>query len=291
MSFQDHPAAHSMDTTWFAVDRDGKVASFDTGEAGAMPATSGDPEEVVAHLDALPRRAARLRVRTLPAFAGESPHRASPGHPALLHLKRAEVLAPELAAGDALRVPSEGSEAVYVASPSAGLLARVHASGECLGCAHEYGAPGGGAEGELPPPARRGLYEYAHGCDNWIAGPYQLVAKPDVPLKEGDLPAAVRDRLARYGGSFDETPLLQPLAHWECESWEAAWLDTDGRTVRPVPGREEDYADAVADSRDMDGLVFVDPPGQPAKARPEAAEREAAPPAPPPARKPWWRFW
>lgn len=31
------PAAHSMDTTWFAVDADGAVAEFQTGEAGAVP--------------------------------------------------------------------------------------------------------------------------------------------------------------------------------------------------------------------------------------------------------------
>lgn len=31
------PAAHSMDTTWFAVDADGNVAVFDTGEDGALP--------------------------------------------------------------------------------------------------------------------------------------------------------------------------------------------------------------------------------------------------------------
>lgn len=31
------PAAHSMDTTWFAVDADGFVAAFETGEAGALP--------------------------------------------------------------------------------------------------------------------------------------------------------------------------------------------------------------------------------------------------------------
>jgi hypothetical protein len=33
----DFPAAHSMDTTWFAVDEDGRVARFDSGEAGAVP--------------------------------------------------------------------------------------------------------------------------------------------------------------------------------------------------------------------------------------------------------------
>jgi hypothetical protein len=33
----DYPAAHSMDSTWWAVDGQGHVAKFDTHEAGAMP--------------------------------------------------------------------------------------------------------------------------------------------------------------------------------------------------------------------------------------------------------------
>ena len=33
----DYPAAHSMDTDWFAVDKCGHVALFRSGEAGAVP--------------------------------------------------------------------------------------------------------------------------------------------------------------------------------------------------------------------------------------------------------------
>ena len=33
----DYPAAHSMDSTWFAVDADGNIAVFDTGEGGCVP--------------------------------------------------------------------------------------------------------------------------------------------------------------------------------------------------------------------------------------------------------------
>jgi len=36
----DFPAAHSMDTEWFAVDATGAVAVFDTGEDGALPVTA-----------------------------------------------------------------------------------------------------------------------------------------------------------------------------------------------------------------------------------------------------------
>lgn len=34
----DYPAAHSMDTDWYAVDRDGRVARCDSGEVGPVPA-------------------------------------------------------------------------------------------------------------------------------------------------------------------------------------------------------------------------------------------------------------
>ncbi len=34
---QNYPAAHSMDTYWFAVDLDGNLGFFDTGESGAVP--------------------------------------------------------------------------------------------------------------------------------------------------------------------------------------------------------------------------------------------------------------
>lgn len=33
----DYPAAHSMDTDWFAVDADGKIGLFNTNEDGALP--------------------------------------------------------------------------------------------------------------------------------------------------------------------------------------------------------------------------------------------------------------
>ena len=36
----DYPAAHSMDTTFFAVDADGRVAIFTTGENGHVPITA-----------------------------------------------------------------------------------------------------------------------------------------------------------------------------------------------------------------------------------------------------------
>ena len=52
----DYPAAHSMDTTWFAVDRDGFVAMLVTNEEGALPLASqedqGDGMEFLEDLSA-----------------------------------------------------------------------------------------------------------------------------------------------------------------------------------------------------------------------------------------------
>ncbi|MGK7942648.1 MAG: hypothetical protein AB4062_21310 [Crocosphaera sp.] len=36
----DYPASHSMDTEWFAIDKDGNIGVFDSGENGAVPDSS-----------------------------------------------------------------------------------------------------------------------------------------------------------------------------------------------------------------------------------------------------------
>ena len=52
----DFPAAHSMDSCFFAIDRDGHVAVFATLEAGALPedALAGDPHQVCQQFIGLP---------------------------------------------------------------------------------------------------------------------------------------------------------------------------------------------------------------------------------------------
>src|SRR4051794_26355762 len=51
----EYPAAHSMDTGWFAVDRDGHVAYFYSREAGAVPAEARreEPTATLHELEAL----------------------------------------------------------------------------------------------------------------------------------------------------------------------------------------------------------------------------------------------
>ena len=64
--------------------------------------------------------------------------------------------------------------------------------------------------------------------------------------------------------SFAQATHIQPVEHTECVSWEAAWLDVAGKKVRPMPGREEDYADAVGELDNLadEGIEVEPPPGE-----------------------------
>lgn len=71
------PAAHSMDTVWFAVDEEGHVGVFDTNEGGAMPSEARNDEQGdqrIFELEA--RRYARLAAVPGAALTALSPPRA-----------------------------------------------------------------------------------------------------------------------------------------------------------------------------------------------------------------------
>jgi hypothetical protein len=140
---------------------------------------------------------------------------------------------------------------------------RIHDAGECLGCFYLFGRGGG----EGLDPAGQGLFEYSHLTENWISGPYGRVARPLKPLHVDQLPPDVRElvKQMRFDKlSFAEATHLQPVEHTECVSWEAAWLDVAGKKVRPMPGREEDYADAVGELDNLadEGIEVEPPPGE-----------------------------
>ena len=58
----DYPAAHSTDSTWFAVDEDGQIAAFDTDEEGQIP--RGFPSEGLPYDSLLIARLLMLRAET-----------------------------------------------------------------------------------------------------------------------------------------------------------------------------------------------------------------------------------
>ncbi len=267
----DFPAAHSMDTTWFAVDRDGHVACFESGEAGAVPSGAFAGDEAYELRDRLaqllPRGQAAfdLAGRRVPGREGEGEehsHGLGLNYPVLMFLKSLDLVKGALASGQAVQAPSADGVAVTFQQLPPELGQRIHEADACLGCFFLFGrAQEGGFD-----PAGQGLFEYSHLTENWISGPYGRVARPLKPLHVDQLPPDVRElvKQMRFDKlSFAEAAHVQPVEHTECVSWEAAWLDVTGKKVRPIPGREEDYADAVSELDDLadEGIDFEPPPG------------------------------
>lgn len=292
----DYPAAHSMDTMWFALDEEGHVALFDSGEAGAVPHDAYEGEDWGPTLDALVQAGPRGEpVHHLPghrpvaqptAVRHVTPHDRVPLH-VLLFLRSLDGVKDLLAAGTGRRVTASEGHGVVFAAMDRAVFERLHREDACLGCVHHWTVSAEpAAEAEEEPTgraARRGLYVFTHATDNWISGPYGCVQRPSQPLTEGAVPAAVRQRLVRFPGKFSQADFIQPVEVWECEAWGGAWLASDEKTIRPFPGKPTEYAEEYANVRDpsgADGLVWT-----------PTTEVPPPPPQPAAARKPWWKFW
>jgi hypothetical protein len=243
----DYPAAHSADTQWFAVDRDGHVASFYSREAGAVPvvAVLSDSDILLAYsIQDLPKTGQviyDLRGRREPSEREEGPHFWMADHPVLLFLSSLEPLREVIASGRAIEVPATEGKAVVVHNPTEEELHQFEALPEFL---DGFALFGFGEEGERSL-ARSGFYVYNHLTENWISGPYGREMIPAQPLHVDQLPPALRRYVARLrleNVRFADTPHIQPLEHTECESWESAYLDVNCKRIRPIPGKEEEYA-------------------------------------------------
>lgn len=181
----DYPAAHSMDTSWYAVDGKGNVALFDTGAGGAVPDRAYSPD-MADYLDELPPEVIE---------AMETPN----------------VLAPDLL------------------------------------------------------PDERRVYRYATGdLDECLADRYHRKKAPKQPIHIDELPPEARETIGRVRFptvDFATAKVLQPIELTDCTAWGPAYLASDGKTVRAVPGREREYGQHVEEMRsDEPELVFEDPP-------------------------------
>jgi hypothetical protein len=254
----DYPAAHSMDTIWYAVDRDGHIAVFDSGEDGAVPQVAApDEEEEETTLDRfaglVPWSLAEFQ-RALGSPDGAEPHPAFEGKLpekprnkddwqspwTLMFLESAEPLRQEIARKSAREMPATEGVAVLVKNLSRPLADRLHQAGACLGCFGPY------KYHELP--ALLGLFSYDH-TDRHVfeystCAPYERVRLPIRLLRADQLPPDVREQVEgmRFASlCFAEAELIQPIDHADCESWGSAYLDLDGKILRAVPGREAEF--------------------------------------------------
>jgi hypothetical protein len=231
----DYPAAHSMDSTWFAIDKNGFIAQFNTGEAGAMPdhvpggqdmenfeeqlRQTGLVGEVV--FDFAGRR--RPGVADGPSFFGGP----DPDDSSLVFVRSLDLVQDALREGRAREVRSATDHAVIWRGMSQEEYDRLVAADQLVGMEYYYTY-----EGMPDSLATRGVYVYGHTCENWIAGPYGREEVPLLPLHVDQLPPAIRQQLkqCRFDEvSFAETAHIQPAEFVACSAWDDRFLGLDGK--------------------------------------------------------------
>jgi hypothetical protein len=244
MNMQDFPAAHSMDTTWFAIDADGCVGIFNSDENGAVPKdltgfTSEtidfkyeladilmkDKRGVVQNVKSVEIEAVTQdisvnylirEIRLLEKLNGYNVKHL------ILHLSNEQVLENlKLQASVIIRFMDEKiivyvdrcdrdwlKQAIKLRMVLAGKEARLELNLSWLG-----------------------WYEYSP--DGYQVNPYDRNYLLKEPIYFDDLSPAMIDRLnitELPNVRFSETRSIQPIEHMPCQTWGGSenWIDTNG---------------------------------------------------------------
>jgi hypothetical protein len=102
---------------------------------------------------------------------------------------------------------------------------------------------------------RQGVYLYDLYLDySPFLSPYAMRFAPEQPIHVDQLAPDLRGifkTVELENARFGEARLLQLAEHAECIGYsdEPAYLASDGKTIRPVPGREDSFAAFVAELR------------------------------------------
>ena len=191
----DYPAAHSMDTTWYAVDAHGHVGIFHSGENGYVPSGADQDEHLFWFIRFLNSGGANTD-----PYADDD--------------------------------EDEDFDA---------------------------------AEDQL---GDRGffVYWYVEPDDPFLA-PYSGKVVPERAIHVDQLPPAVRKMVSRTvlaGADFATDEKVQPIGQVECFYYsddDVAYRTAGEQEVRPVPGREARYREALPALRQQfPKLRFADPP-------------------------------
>ena len=255
MATQDLPedtlgAAHSMDTDWFAVDEDGHVGLFESGEAGAVPeaflSTVGHQYSEYDLHDLLLQSGfagcydvsdlcdeADGRIFSASWDKGTRDAQPLPADAAptdadyLLWLRDERFLErlPHLT-----RLPTaDGKVLAFGEARGSQIRALRRAGAICRAWQH--------ARVEVE---RWGVYRYAHEdrYENWVSGPYGREQIPRAPLHASALDEAARrvvERVRFEGLCFARARRIQPVEHHACSSWQQSFVCTDGEEQIALP--------------------------------------------------------
>ena len=267
---RDFPAAHSMDSSWFAVDAHGHVGVFESSEEGAVPANSG-PEHRFAgsavFIDFVSRGILELDIEDLLALAPGIWVRKEDGWRRPLATDRHYAVLLQLANKKAMNytIPKSvlfpgwlkrprklGNVATCFAHSSGALAYFSHMDGDKEQALLEHLLEEGivlRAWSHFKCDTRRvGLYSYEH-WDTYLPGPYVAGRRPNNPFV-ADQETAAEFGEVRLPVDFHESRLVQPVGYVECETWrDRDWVDENGRVHWHTPRQDSERVTSAG--RDM----------------------------------------
>ncbi|HXE54141.1 MAG TPA: hypothetical protein VN541_14055 [Tepidisphaeraceae bacterium] len=231
----DYPAAHSMDTEWFAVDKNGNVALCKSGEPGPKPI--GVPYQTDVVWDVLPRLFFARAQLVLGRHASPDDWFRSTGMllPASVAAAEIEPFKPEI--GEPIQTDSGVLRPVFFNDIDDEGYRQLHDRGICQGCI------GFGFGVEWKELAEMfGLF-FFDASDDWQNGPYRRLVVPAQPTRSDQLALSESEAqsVAQFPAvDFLQTPVLQPLEHLSCDVWGGfhegdTYLASDLKTLRPLP--------------------------------------------------------
>ncbi len=264
---QDFPAAHSMDTDWFAIDADGNIGVFQSGEGGAVPIS--DPilkeHQEIENLEnlfaliakdhpyhfvpiktssqlltkSLSLKKLQERIDDWTLFLSEhigldnSKIAESSGveiHNLLLLLNSENVI-PQLGIeniDDAFGLCFAGDKiVVFVSHCSIPILQQLINEGRILA---------GRKSSIFDFIGLLGFFSYV--CNYQSSFPYKLVGKPINPIELLDIPEHIHKFIERNRFSdfnFNDKRILQPIEHKKCIGYGTWWMDEQGKEHNKHP--------------------------------------------------------
>lgn len=265
----DYPAAHSMDTNWFAVDCDGHVACFDSDEPGAVPAQllqGTDTLDLLAELCRIgpPLEGIHdLEGWLVPGPAGSAEHHWMLAYPDrgdsfLVFLTSLAGAQPLVGAANAVPVRARQGAALVLHQPDRALIRTLHDENLCRGCCHWWESDFG-----VQAAVRHGVFGYVNpgyvdlNHNYWVPAPYGRQLVPHLPIHVDQLSPPFRQHLLRLRFTslcFADTVHLQPVELTACEAWgDVAFLSGDGQRIVPNQPEPVEYP-SVAERIQQHGL-------------------------------------
>ena len=230
----DFPAAHSMDTDWFAVDRNGHVAICSSGEPGPVPVGIELQQDIWEALDGLLLGSAAAFFGR--HYTGEDwPYSLAMLLPEEFDLNRLADLK-SLKRGAVIHVRNERLVPVVINALDDPGIKELHESSVCRGCTAPID--------EHFSAGLLNLYRYDAG-DRYRNGPYERAVVPSAPVRFAQLPSAIQQLMHPIvfpHVSFADAAVFQPIEHMPCQTWgdAATGRHRGGRPPVPVhelPGR------------------------------------------------------